>query len=244
MRYKVPLLIVTILIAHLLSVSQCCSADSSQYTQFKKQYARYKDLMPETVLIQVTVLDAQKHPVAGAGFDVHDAAHRLLEDPDEVARCSDEKGEISYHVPQSGAYYIQAFAESYLPSEVKKVVSTAKVISVTFVMKRAALPTYPITTIRATIVDTKKHPVVCAFFDTYSASGRDTHNLRGLDDLASDSHGHVEKTIRAGGVLHIRVMAGGYDSVETIVRAKPGVIPIVIVLKRNGDPLPMGLASD
>ena len=196
--------------------------------------------MPGYVQIQVTALDVQGKPVAEATFQVFDAAHHQLEDPDEVIYFSSEDGKVSYNIPKRGMYYVQVFADSYLPSEMKKVVPAADFVPVTFHLKRAPLPSHLVTTIRATVLDQHRHPMAGAFFRVSSASSRDTHNLPGPGDYESDRQGHVEKTVPADGLLHVRVMAGGYDPVEKVVRAKPGVVSLVFVLRRNGEPLPMG----
>ena len=189
------------------------------------------------VLIQVTALDVNGKPIAGAAFVVHDVANHVSQDPDQVGRLSDADGKVQYHVYRSSVYYVQVGAESYFPSEIRKVVRTGDFVPITFHLRRKPLPSYPVTTVRATIQDKNGKPIAGAFFDVSTASGQGLSNLRGLTDLASDPHGHVESTVRTGGVLRVKVQAYGYDAMDKKVRSKPGVVPIVFVLRRNGGPL-------
>ena len=234
MRQKLLILALLILALPLISIPPRCSAAPSPRLPMEDPIE-----FQAPVLVQVTVLDTRGNPIPSAVFAVFDAAHHRLGSSDEMLHASDANGKVSYRIFRSSTYYIQVLADSYLPSDIQKVVSKANVISVTFHLKRAPLPSYPLTMIRATVLDVKRHPIAVAFFDVTSNRSRNTYNLRGPSDLASDPHGHVQTMIRAGGVVHVRVQALGYDASEKIVRAKPGIISLTFILRRNGQPLTM-----
>ncbi len=221
-----------LLIWEILSSPQCCSAAPLQRFPLHTPAA-----LQAPIYVQATILDYQNKPIYGAAFVVYDAAHRQLDDPDQVARGSGFDGKVSYHIRRSASYYIQAFAEAYLPSNTIKAVPNSDIISVTFHLKHSPIPHYLLTTVRATILDAKRHPIAVAFFDVSYTSKRNTNNFLATNAPVSDDYGHAEKTVRAGGVLHVRVQAYGYNPAEKIIRAKPGIISLTFILRRNGQPL-------
>lgn len=104
-------------------------------------------------------------------------------------------------------------------------------ISVVVVLQPLPLPPYPLTTIRAKIVDVNGKPVEEAMMTILDKNGQDLGN-RYASDVTSDKNGIVEKTVRTGGAYTIQVDGDSYPRVEKKVLSKPGVISIVIVLKR------------
>ncbi len=183
------------------------------------------------VTIQAKVLDSHQHPVKGATLTIHDANHNLMEDPGLLWMMSGTDGKVNKQVAMSGTYYVQADANGYLPRETK-VECRSRIISILFMLKRAPLPTYSLTTIRAKILDSRKQPIPYADLFVFDKSGHDLGNLFAPFSV-SGKDGRIEKTIRSGGIYRIQASAPYYRPAEVNVRSKPGIISLVFRLKPN-----------
>ena len=60
-------------------------------------------------------------------------------------------------------------------------------------------------------------------------------NWYGHFTLFTNGQGQTESTVRAGGVFTVRVQADGYPMKFQKVVSKPGVVPVTILVKQEGD---------
>lgn len=183
-----------------------------------------------TTNITVTFRDTQQRPIKCASFGVRDAARHILEDPLATVYLSGDDGKVEYNIPSRDMYTIQGYAGGYLPKEVQ-VASKTGHLSVVMILKRAPLPAYPITTVRATILNTRRQSIPQAGLLIFNTKGKDLGNLMGSPDLLADNQGQIEKTVRAGGTCIVQASAGNYRPAEIKVKSKPGIITLVFVLK-------------
>ncbi len=149
----------------------------------------------DLITVNATLLDTAQRPITGGGILVSDADHHALSSPDEVSHFSGFQGQVTVYViapdPSSDTYYIQGSAQGYLPTTIQ-VTSAEQIISVTIVLEPKPLPSYPLTTVRAKIVEENGQPIPWAMVYILDASGNYLDNWFD-DDTLTDKQGEVER---------------------------------------------------
>ncbi len=179
---------------------------------------------PPVVRIRATILDVKRRPITWATFEVYDLAHRPLESPDAMSYFCNSHGKVSYFVPKTTTYYIEASAPGYLMNEVK-VNSSSSVIKVRFTLQKYPPPN-KLHAIHAVIMDTQRHPIPWAVLLVFDTSRNNLQNPGHTEE--ADRNGKITMCVPIRKSYYVRGDASGYLWTEIKVPYNSQTMPIVL----------------